>query len=90
MQRRSIYKIYEDSIGTLVPMMIATLDRAETEYKYEWIMEAFKIARDNKVRNWRYVEAILKRMKADEDIIIMDRYRVSSEGRQHYGEWESK
>ena len=64
-ERPTIYQLYEDNIGGLTPIIVEMLDDAEQEYSYQWIEEAVKIAVKKDVRNWSYIEAILKRWKKD-------------------------
>ncbi len=59
-QRPNIFELYEQNIGPLTPMIAESLRDAEAEYPYEWVEEAVRIALENNVRKWRYVEAILK------------------------------
>jgi DnaD/phage-associated family protein len=59
-ERINIFRLYEENIGPLSPIIADTLKEAETLYPYTWIREAFKIAVENNVRRWRYIEAILK------------------------------
>jgi DNA replication protein len=66
-ERPNIFKIYENSIGPLTPMIADTLRDAEQTYSPEQIEEAFKQAVKRNKRYWKYVEAILRRMKEDED-----------------------
>jgi DnaD/phage-associated family protein len=56
-----IYQLYEENIGPLTPIIAETLEDAESTYPYHWIEEAVRIAVENNVRRWSYVEAILKR-----------------------------
>jgi DnaD/phage-associated family protein len=56
-----IYHLYEENIGPLTPMIAETLEDAERTYPYSWIEEAVRLAVENNVRRWSYVEAILKR-----------------------------
>ncbi len=56
----NIFRLYEENIGPLSPIIADTLKEAETLYPYPWIKDAFKIAVENNVRRWRYIEAILK------------------------------
>ena len=58
--RPNIFELYEKNIGPLTPMLAESLRDAEVEYPYEWIEDAVRIALENNVRKWRYVEAILK------------------------------
>jgi DNA replication protein len=60
-QRPNIYQIYEKHIGPITPLLAEALQEAETTYPEEWISEAFRIAVEKNIRNWRYVEAILRR-----------------------------
>ena len=62
-ERPNIYKLYEENIGPLTPLVADMLQEAEGNYREEWFEEAFIIAVKNNKRNWRYVEAILKRWK---------------------------
>jgi DNA replication protein len=62
-ERPNVFKLYEENIGPLTPMIADTLKDAEETYSDEWVAEAMEIALKNNVRNWKYVEAILKRRK---------------------------
>jgi len=64
-ERPNIYRLYEENIGPLTPLVADMLQEAEETYKEEWFEEAFTIAVKNNKRNWRYVEAILKRWKEE-------------------------
>ena len=61
--RPNIYRLYEQNIGPLTPMLAETLRDAETLYAEDWIQDAFRIALENNVRHWRYIEAILRSWK---------------------------
>jgi DnaD/phage-associated family protein len=60
LHRPNIFNLYEQNIGPLTPMMADQLRAAEQDFPAEWIEEAIRIAVENNVRKWRYVEAILK------------------------------
>lgn len=62
-ERPNVFKLYEENIGPLTPMIADMLKDAEETYSQEWLAEALEIAVKNNVRNWKYVEAILKRWK---------------------------
>jgi DnaD/phage-associated family protein len=62
-ERPNLFQLYEENIGPLTPMIADMLKDAEETYSQEWIAEALEIAVKNNVRNWKYVEAILKRWK---------------------------
>jgi DnaD/phage-associated family protein len=62
-ERPNLFKLYEENIGPLTPMIADTLKDAEGTYSQEWVAEALEIAVKKNIRNWKYVEAILKRWK---------------------------
>jgi DnaD/phage-associated family protein len=62
-ERPNIFLLYEQNIGPLTPMIAETLRDAETTYPQSWIEEALRIAVTKNIRNWRYIEAILRSWK---------------------------
>lgn len=58
-ERPNIFNLYEQNIGPLTPMIAESLCEAERSFPEQWIEEAIRIAVENNVRKWRYVEAIL-------------------------------
>jgi DnaD/phage-associated family protein len=62
-ERPNIFKLYEENIGPLTPMLADALKDAEQTYPPEWVAEALEIAVKSNKRNWKYVEAILRRWK---------------------------
>jgi DnaD/phage-associated family protein len=60
-ERPNIYRLYEQNIGLLQPLIVDQLRQAEQDYPPEWIEQAFRIAAERNVRHWRYIEAILER-----------------------------
>jgi DnaD/phage-associated family protein len=63
--RPNIFRLYEENIGPLTPLIADMLKEAEESYREEWFEEAIAIAVKNNKRNWKYVEAILKRWKEE-------------------------
>lgn len=61
--KSNLFKLYEENIGPLTPLLADKLKDAEKEYPGAWFAEAFEIAVSRNVRNWRYIEAILTRWK---------------------------
>ncbi len=59
-ERPNIYRLYEENIGPLTPLVADMLRDAEKAYRQEWIEEAIRTAVQNNVRRWNYVEAILR------------------------------
>lgn len=55
----NIFKLYEQNIGTLTPIVADELKEAEQEYPPEVILDAFRIAAENNARSWKYVRAVL-------------------------------
>jgi len=64
-ERPNIFQLYEENIGPLTPMLADTLKDAEQTYPPEWVAEALEIAVKNNKRNWKYVEAIIRRWKEE-------------------------
>jgi len=64
-ERSNIFVLYERNIGLLQPIIAEELKDAERTYPQEWIEDAFHIAVENNVRNWKYVRRILERWAAE-------------------------
>jgi len=58
--RPGIFRLYEEHIGTITPMIGDRLIEAEATYPPEWIEDAFREAAELNIRNWRYIERILR------------------------------
>ncbi len=58
------FRLYEQEIGTLTPMIADAVKDAEETYSAEWVSEAIQIAATSNKRSWKYVEGILKNCKA--------------------------
>ncbi len=65
MERQNVFKLYEENIGPLTPMIADMLKEAEELYSDEWVADVIEIAVTNNKRNWKYCEAILKRWKEE-------------------------
>lgn len=61
--KSNVFKLYEENIGPLTPLLADMLKEAEQLYPGAWFEEAFEIAVSRNVRNWKYIEAILTRWK---------------------------
>lgn len=61
----NIFRLYEQNIGALTPLVADALREAEKEYPPDWLTDAFTQAATRNKRNWKYVEAILKRWKEE-------------------------
>jgi DnaD/phage-associated family protein len=61
----NIFRLYEENIGPIKPMLADELKDYEERHPYRWIAKAFKIAVDNNKRRWSYVRAILDRYEEE-------------------------
>ncbi len=64
-ERANIYKLYEENIGPLTPLIADALKDAEETYPAAWIAEAIDLAVTHNKRSWKYAQAILKRWKEE-------------------------
>lgn len=65
-ERRNIFKVYEENIGLVDSAMLKDkLLAAEKDYPPAWIADAIDLAVQMNKRNWRYIEAILKRWERE-------------------------
>jgi len=64
-ERPNIFKLYEEHVGPLTPLVADALRDAEQTYDPAWIAEALGEAVKQNKRSWKYVEAILRRWKED-------------------------
>jgi len=64
-ERPNIFELYEQNIGLLQPIIAEQLQEAEQTYPADWIDEAFRIAVERNVRNWKYISRILERWASE-------------------------
>jgi DnaD/phage-associated family protein len=64
-ERPNIFRLYEENIGPLTPLIADALKDAEELYSPDWVADAIELAVTNNKRNWKYSEAILKRWKEE-------------------------
>jgi DNA replication protein len=65
LERPNIFRLYEENIGPLTPMIADALNDAESTYPPAWVAQAIELAVKHNKRNWKYAEAILKRWKEE-------------------------
>ena len=89
LERPNIFRLYEENIGPLTPLIGDMLKEAEVEYPEEWVQDAFRIAVETNKRNWRYIQAILRRWQEEgrHERKQQDR-RDTEKDRRRYAEWE--
>jgi DnaD/phage-associated family protein len=61
----NIFKLYEENIGPLTPLIADALKDAENTYSPEWTADAIELSVKRNIRNWKYIEAILRRWKEE-------------------------
>jgi len=61
----NIFRLYEENIGPLAPLIADGLKEAEATYPLPWIEEAIRIAVEKNIRNLRYITAILERWRRE-------------------------
>jgi len=64
-ERPNIFRLYEENIGPLTPLIADALKDAEETYSAEWVADTIDLAVKNNKRSWKYCEAILKRWKEE-------------------------
>jgi len=57
---KKVSEIYEREFGALTAMISDSIKDAVETYPPDWIPEAMQIAVENNVRNWKYVDGILR------------------------------
>jgi len=82
-ERPNVFKLYEENIGPLTPMIADALKDAEQTYQPEWVTEALEIAVKNNKRSWKYVEVILRRWKEEGHAKKQDRRDAQEDGRRY-------
>lgn len=83
----NIFVLYEQNVGPLQPIIAEELEEAARQYPAEWVEEAFHIAAEHNVRNWRYIRAILERWHYQGKDIQSD-HRENDRKRFISGEYE--
>jgi DnaD/phage-associated family protein len=82
-ERPNIFKLYEENIGPLTPLIADALKDAEELYSAEWIADTIELAVKNNKRNWKYCEAILKRWKEEGRAEKQDRRDTEKDRRKY-------
>jgi len=59
LNKPDIFKLYEQNIGLITPLIADQLKTASDDFPVEWIEDAIRIAVDNNVRRWSYINRIL-------------------------------
>jgi len=59
-ERTNIFRLYEQTIGPLTPLIADELREAEKDFPADWIEEAFREAARQNARSWAYVKKVLE------------------------------
>jgi DnaD/phage-associated family protein len=59
--RSDVFRLYEENIGIITPLIAEELQDAEQTYPSSWIGDAIQEAVQQNKRSWRYIAAILRR-----------------------------
>lgn len=62
-ERPNLYRLYEQNIGPLTPLIAEHLADLEKDYPLKWIEDAIQIAITGNIRKLNYIMAILKRWR---------------------------
>ena len=81
--KSNVFKLYEENIGALTPLIADMLREAEKNYPHVWFQEAFEIAVSRNVRNWKYINAILNRWKENGKDESRDSKNVISDAKRY-------
>jgi DNA replication protein len=82
-ERPNIFKLYEENIGPLTPLIADALKDAEELYSPEWIADSIEVSVKNNKRSWKYCEAILKRWKEEGRAEKQDRRDAEKDRRKY-------
>jgi len=83
----SIYRLYEENIGPLTPMIADAIKDAETTFPLPWIIDAMMIAVERNKRNWSYITAILDKWQREGRDVRKEKLEArgdSEESRRRY------
>lgn len=64
-ERPNVFRLYEQNIGVLTPLIVDQLIEAIELYPEGWIDEAINEAVSLNRRNWRYIQRILQRWETE-------------------------
>ena len=64
--RANIFALYEQHIGPYGHNIAEQLRAAEEEYPADWIADAIAVAAERNARSWRYIDAVLRGRKQEQ------------------------
>jgi DnaD/phage-associated family protein len=84
-ERPGIFRIYEENIGTITPLIGERLLAAIEEYPPGWVADAIREAVELNRRNWRYIERMLERWLMEGRDEVVGRRSFEPGARAHGG-----
>jgi DNA replication protein len=63
--RPNIYRLYEQEIGPITPMIADGLKDLEREYPAEWLPEAVRIAAERQAKHLKFIRGVLERWRKE-------------------------
>jgi DNA replication protein len=78
-ERPNVFRLYEQNIGPLTPLIAENLTDLEKSYPLDWIQDAIEVAVNNNARKLSYMMAVLKRWQ--------EQGRSRSDDASKSGEW---
>ncbi len=64
-ERPNAYRLYEENIGPLTPIIADGLKDAERDYPPGWLEDAIRVAVEANARSWRFIQAVLDRWRRE-------------------------
>ena len=81
-ERPNVFKLYEENIGPLTPLIADALKDAEETYSEDWVAEAIEHAFKRNVRHWQFIQATLKYRKEKGHAEKQDTRNNQKDGKQ--------
>ncbi len=88
--RPNIYRLYEQEIGPITPMIADGLKDLETSYPAAWMPEAIRVAAEKQAKHLQFIRAVLERWRKEgkTDDEITRRHgpeEIDGDGRKRFG-----
>lgn len=64
-ERPNVYRLYEENIGPLTPLIADALKDAEQEYSSAWVADAIRVAVENNALHLRFIQGVLERWRKE-------------------------
>jgi DnaD/phage-associated family protein len=77
----AVFEAYESEIGALTPIIREKINSALDDYPSSWILDGITESVQHNARNWSYIEAILKRWKAEGKVAGKKPEKARTKGR---------